>query len=122
MTQDENHEKTPRQNGGKRPGAGRPRGARNQFSMTAVLEEIRVTTGSTFVELLAQGYKESIENNDKYTRLKYENMLINKLVADKHNVDIVDNTPQARALLFNQALLNMTNPTIIDVEAKSNDE
>jgi len=72
--------------GGYRPNSGRPAGSITKLSAANILASIEKYTGECFEDLLAQGYRESIENNDITTRLKYETLFLSKVVADK--VDI----------------------------------
>jgi hypothetical protein len=77
-----------KKNGGARPGAGRKKGGTNKISADKILKSIEDTCGKPFEELLAQGYYSSIINQDVNTRLQYEKMFINKVVADKQEVDV----------------------------------
>ena len=65
---------------GKSPG--RPKGTPNRLSALTLLDSIKKYTGNNFADLVAQGYNDSIINKDTATRLQYEKMLINKVVAD----------------------------------------
>jgi frataxin-like iron-binding protein CyaY len=76
--------------GGARPGGGRPKGSGNKISIIALLESIETECGESFEHLLAQGYAESIETRNHATRIKYEQMFLNKLVADKMEVETRD--------------------------------
>lgn len=71
-----------KRNGGARRGAGRPKGASSKITATKLQEAIRKHTGEDFEELLAEGYNESIENNDIQTRLVYERLFLSKLMTD----------------------------------------
>lgn len=75
--------------GGARPGSGRPPGTINKLSAASILESIEKYTGENLGDLLAQGYREAIETNDKPTRLKYETLFLSKCVADR--IDITSN-------------------------------
>jgi hypothetical protein len=57
--------------GGKREGAGRPKGTGHKVTIQEILDNIEKQTGQPFAELLAQGYYEAIQNSDKHTRIKY---------------------------------------------------
>jgi len=92
--------------GGARPGAGRPAGTTNKISGQQLLACIQDQTGEEFGTLLARGYAESIERNDRNTRLQYEKLFMSKVVADKIEIDLNDNTEQIefRQRAFEDAL------------------
>jgi hypothetical protein len=66
---------------------GRPKGSTNKISGVSILESINQTTGKPFEQLLAEGYNQSILQQDKQLRQKYEQMILTKVVADKHEID-----------------------------------
>jgi hypothetical protein len=51
-------------------------------------------TGEQLEDLIARGYAESIENNDRNTRLQYEKMFLGKVVGDRINVEHSDDQQQ----------------------------
>ena len=75
--------------GGARPGAGRRVGTTNKISGETILAAIKNETGENFEQHLARGYNQSIIEDDKPTRLQYEKMFLNKVVAEK--VDVTTN-------------------------------
>lgn len=80
--------------GGRRPGAGRPVGSTNKISIQSILTSVYNQTGENLEDLIAQGYAESIENNDRNTRLQYEKMFLGKVVGDRVNVEHSDDQQQ----------------------------
>lgn len=74
--------------GGYRPNSGRKKGTTNKISGVTILESVEKYCGQKFEDLLAQGYFDSIQNNDKPTRIQYEKMFLNKVVADKAEMDV----------------------------------
>ncbi len=80
--------------GGRRPGAGRPVGSTNKISVQSILESVYNQTGEHLEDLIAQGYADSIEHNDRNTRLQYEKMFLGKVVGDRVNVEHSDNQDQ----------------------------
>ena len=92
--------------GGARPGSGRKPGTTNKISAQQILASIMNETGLEFGTLLAQGYAESIQSNDRSTRLKYEQMILHKVVADRQEVEITDSQDAvaARQAAFAEAL------------------
>lgn len=99
--------------GGARPGAGRPRGSQNKISGATILASIENTCGQPLEELLAQGYYESIQNNDKHTRIQYEKLFLSKVVADQVSVDVNEGerTLEAKRELFTRAVSDIINKT-----------
>lgn len=73
--------------GGARKNSGRPAGTSNKISGVTILASVEKYSGERFEDLLAQGYVESIESGDKPTRLQYEKMFLNKVVADRAEID-----------------------------------
>ena len=78
--------RTKRKFGGSQPGAGRPKGSISRISGATILKAIEAKTGDTFENLLAEGYKESIDTRDKALRLQYEKLFLNKVVSDRVEV------------------------------------
>ena len=74
--------------GGRRKGAGRPKGSKVK-SLTAekILQQIQTTCGKPFEELLAEGYALTILAADMPARQAYEKMILGKVVAEKHEID-----------------------------------
>jgi hypothetical protein len=73
--------------GGKRVGGGRKPGSTNKISGVSILNAIQAETGKPFETLLAEGYHQTILDNDIMARQKYEQMFLSKVVADKHEID-----------------------------------
>lgn len=80
-------EETKGKRGGRKPGSGRPKGATSKLSAKSLLDQIQKTTGKPFEELLAEGYHMTILACDMPARQNYEKMILNKVVADKHEID-----------------------------------
>lgn len=74
--------------GGARPGAGRPPGSLSKISAKLLLESIDERCGKPFAEQLAINYTRAIEENNNMLVAKYDQMFLDKLVADKSQVDI----------------------------------
>jgi hypothetical protein len=68
--------------GGKREGAGRPKGSSARLTAASLLRTIEEKTGHSFEELITQGYMESMEKNDKNLRIKYESLIMNKVMSN----------------------------------------
>jgi len=74
--------------GGKMKGAGRPKGSVNKITGEKILLEISLQFGKPFEKLLAEGYQASIIAGDFTARIAYEKMILSKVVADKHELDV----------------------------------
>jgi hypothetical protein len=92
--------------GGYRPGSGRKPGTTQKLSSITLLVAIENTTGAPLEEHLAQGYSDSIQNNDKSTRLQYEKMFLSKVVADKISMDITESEDviEAKKIAFQEVI------------------
>ena len=67
---------------------GRPVGAKNTVTSEKILHQIALQTGKSFPELLAIGYHAAIISCDINARLAYEKLILSKVVADKHTMDV----------------------------------
>lgn len=74
--------------GGTQPGSGRPKGATNKITGERILLEISKQLGKPFEQCLAEGYHASIIACDMTARIQYEKMILSKVVADKHELDV----------------------------------
>ena len=74
--------------GGKQPGAGRKKGSTNKVTSERILRQISLQIGRPFEQLLAEGYHASIIACDVTARLAYEKLILSKVIADKHEMDI----------------------------------
>jgi len=96
--------------GGARPNSGRKLGGTNKITGATILESIEKYSGEKFEDLLAQGYIDSITNDDRQMRIQYEKMFLGKVVADKVSLDITDNQDiiDARKQAFMDAIADLT--------------
>jgi hypothetical protein len=74
--------------GGVRVGAGRPRGTTTKMNGQQILAAINAVIGKPFEVSLAEGYYDSIINQDRALRQRYEQLILNKVVADKVDMDV----------------------------------
>jgi hypothetical protein len=95
--------------GGARPGSGRKPGTTNKISATQILDSIEAETGQQFGTLLAQGYAESIQSNDRATRIKYEQMFLNKVVAERVEIDLneTESSVERKQQAFQEAMAKL---------------
>lgn len=76
-------------------------GTTTKLTGTEILKSIKKHSGGKkFEDLLAQGYMETIKSGDKTNRLQYERLILNKVVADKTELDL-SGTGTALKTIFN---------------------
>jgi len=97
--------------GGARAGAGRPKGSGNKITAQDLLDAVQKVSGRPFVESLAEGYNEAIVNGDKKIRVMYEKIIIDKVVADRQQVEVTESeeTTAAKTAAFAEALNSLVN-------------
>ena len=74
--------------GGAMRGAGRPKGSTNKVTSERILRQISLQMGKPFEQLLAEGYHASIIACDTTARIQYEKLILSKVIADKHELDV----------------------------------
>ena len=80
--------------GGKREGAGRPKGSRNKLSIVTLLDAIEAKCGDSLENLIADGYNNAINSDDTTLRFQYERLLVAKCVVDASQTALVDGISQ----------------------------
>jgi hypothetical protein len=73
--------------GGVRPGAGRKKGVTQKLSAQTILAAIE-QCDKPFAEGFAEDYHAARIGDDKHLLQKYQSMILNKVIADKQEVDI----------------------------------
>ena len=73
-------------NGGWRPGSGRKKGQKQKLSAMTILHEI-AKKDKPFAIGLAEDYHNARLSGDTHLVVKYQQMILNKVVADKVDVD-----------------------------------
>ena len=96
--------------GGAREGAGRPLGSKQKLSGQALLEALEDTLGVPYPVQLANNYLNAL-NTDRGLVAKYDQLFLNKVIADK--VDITSNGQTLQAPTLNFAPKEL--PEYIDV-------
>lgn len=76
--------------GGARPGAGRPVGSRNKISGQAILEALEGELGHDYAKRLALNYVDTMMAGDTDRLFKYDQLILQKVVADKVDIAISD--------------------------------
>ena len=96
--------------GGARPGAGRPKGSGNKITAQDLLETAEAKLGKPFVESLIEGYQESVVNHNHKIRVMYEKMIMDKVIADRQQLEITesDDVVEAKRQAFAAALARIT--------------
>lgn len=74
--------------GGARPGAGRPAGSTNKITGEQLIQAISSRCGQDYAQQLAANYVRCLQENDKAMVAKYDQMLLNKVIADKTELDV----------------------------------
>ena len=92
--------------GGVRPGAGRPKGSGNKITAQDLIDTANAVIGKPFVVSLMEGYKRSIDENNNKIRVTYEKLIVDKVLADRHQIENVESEDavQAKAQAFADAL------------------
>ena len=73
--------------GGARPGAGRKKGVTQKLSAQTILAAIE-KTDKPFAVGFAEDYHNARMGDDKHLLQKYQSMILNKVVADKQEIDV----------------------------------
>jgi hypothetical protein len=96
--------------GGARPGAGRPKGSGNKVTVQDLIDQAQLTIGKPFVQSLIEGYHDTILNGDRKIRVMYEKMIMDKVLADRQQVEVTDSADAVatRAAAFAAALTAVT--------------
>lgn len=92
--------------GGYRPGGGRPKGSGNKITAQDLINTAQAVVGKPFVVSLMEGYRDTIAGNNHKVRVMYEKMIMDKVLADRHQVETVESedTTEAKAAAFKEAL------------------
>lgn len=104
--------------GGARPGAGRPKGARENISIKQLLEALEAKSGGRdYEDILVEDFLEARMNNDTQTTLKYHNLILNKVMSNMAKIEITDSKDaiEAKQAAFAEALARLVG---VNPEAK----
>lgn len=96
--------------GGARAGAGRPKGSTALITAATLIKAIEDRGARPFEELLAEGYIDSIEQNNRKLRIEYERLFLGKVLSDRVAVDVTesDDAIEAKRAAFAEALSKLT--------------
>jgi hypothetical protein len=97
--------------GGPRPNSGRPKGGTNKISAIGLIATAERVIGKPFIESLMEGYKETIDNGDRKTRVVYEKMIVDKIIGDKAEIEVTNSEDiiHEKAQAFAEALAALSN-------------
>ena len=100
-------------NGGARPGAGRKKGSKQKLSAQTILHEI-AKIDKPFAIGLAEDYHNARMSGDTHLVVKYQQLILSKVVADKVDVDhTTGGQPIQTVFNFPQKeLVDWTQPTV----------
>lgn len=95
--------------GGARTGSGRPKGSTNKVKLEDLLDNIEQHTGMSYAEQIASNYANAITREDWRMVNDYDKAFLNKVVADKQEVEITrpEDQIEARAAAFAEALATL---------------
>lgn len=95
--------------GGARPGAGRKPGSGNKIRLEDLLGEIETQAGMPYAERLALNYVGAINRSDWSKVENYDRAFLNKVVADKVELETVESADavEAKAQAFAEALATL---------------
>lgn len=98
-------------NGGARPGAGRPRGSGNKLTIDKLLQSIDTKLGQPLEDQIAENYVRAL--GDPKLAHSYEQMFLNKVMADRQQIEIDESTTvETRQAAFLKALETIGNTAI----------
>ena len=95
--------------GGAQPGAGRPKGSTNKVTIESIIAAMTTVTGVTYEHQIASNYVAALSREDWNTVRNYDQMLMNKVVADKQEIEIIESedTIEAKRVAFAEAIAQL---------------
>lgn len=92
--------------GGVRPGAGRPKGAKDRVTVTGILEALETRTGRSYEDILIEDFVTARVNGDSQLTHKYHTLLSNKFIANLNEITLeeVGDTVEAKKQAFIDAI------------------
>ena len=97
--------------GGKREGAGRPKGGKNLITIEGLLQQVYTQAqGQDYEELLVADFISARQGNDQGLLLKYHNLILNKVMNSLAKVEVTDSEDaiESKKLAFADALARLT--------------
>ena len=95
--------------GGARPGAGRPKGSGHKIKVEDLMLEIETVANMPYTQRVAINYVGAIERKDWARVENYDRAFLNKIVADKSEVEVTEGADaiEAKQLAFQQAIARL---------------
>jgi len=92
--------------GGARPNAGRPKGSGHKIKLEDLLIDIEAEIGMPYTQRLAINYVSAIDREDWSKVENYDRAFLNKIVADRQEVEVIegDDTVRNRQTAFAEAI------------------
>jgi hypothetical protein len=106
--------------GGVRPGAGRPKGAKDRVTVSGILDALETRTGGqSYEDILIEDFLNSRLNGDSQLTHKYHTLLSNKFIANLNEITVeeVGDMIEAKKVAFREAILALN---INNVEDNTN--
>jgi len=100
-----------KKNGGARPGAGRPKGGKNQVSIAGLMEALaKKEPNREYEDILMEDFLEARKNKDSQLVIKYHNLILNKVMTHVAKIEVTDSqeTINAKQMAFSEALAKLT--------------
>lgn len=97
--------------GGKRAGAGRKKGSRDQITVKALLEMIdQKTGGRDYEEILVEDFMQARINDDRALVYKYHQLILQKVMNSLAKIEVTDSKEaiEAKQQAFAAALAKLT--------------
>ena len=96
--------------GGARVGSGRPKGSTTKVTIESLMANIELAAGQNYAELLAQNYVGAISRADWAGVRDYDRAFMNKMIAEKVEVDVnqTEDALAAKTAAFAAALAQIT--------------
>ena len=98
--------------GGKRKGAGRPAGSKDQVSKKGLLETLYARTGGQdYEELLVADFLEARQRGDSQLTMKYHQLILQKVMTSLAKIEVVEpaDVIESKQAAFAEALAKLTN-------------
>ena len=102
--------------GGARQGAGRPKGSGHKIKVEDLMMDVELAANMPYTKRVAINYVSAINREDWRMVNDYDKAFLNKVVADKSEVEIIspEDTIAARAMAFSEALTALAKRNGID--------
>jgi len=102
--------------GGARPNSGRPKGSTNKITMDNLLNSLDARLGMSYADQIASNYAGALNREDWGNVKDYDRLFVGKLVADKLEVESIENEDvvEAKKLAFAEAIAKLADIAVKD--------